>query len=90
MRIPFAVRQIDAMALRRKNQMLGHFDTVFVTDEAIFFDDGFFDVRTDDLVFSKRNVRGTDGRSFFDVRPRTTWFFDVPRFSNHHVLKPYY
>jgi hypothetical protein len=59
MRILFAVRQIDAMALGRKNQMLGHFDMVFVTDEAVFMtdetneqrerdrsDDGFFDVRT--------------------------------------------
>jgi hypothetical protein len=36
MRIPFAIWQIDAMALGKKNQMLGHFDTVFVTDEAVF------------------------------------------------------
>jgi hypothetical protein len=50
-----------------------------------------------DPVFSrmKPGFLAQDGRTklrcgFFDVPRRMIWFFDVPRFLNHHDLKQYY
>jgi hypothetical protein len=51
-----------------------------VTDRFFYVPDGRVDLFDEDSVFLTYH-------DFFDV---PNGFFDLPRFSDHHVLKPYY